>query len=118
MAPFVGQRSSAVHPVTGASLVYEEYEYVAASQTAQVLGVTGGVGDILDTVIITPASLSPGVVTLLDGATSIPLFIGGATSLVDVKPITIKLGLRSVSGAWKITTGAAVSAIGIGRFTP
>jgi hypothetical protein len=29
----------------------------------------------------------------------------------------IPIGLYSVSGAWKITTGASVTAVGIGKFT-
>lgn len=93
-----------------------EYETVAASQTAQVLGATGGVGDYIIGILVIPATLSPGVVTLLDGATSIALFVGGANSLTELKPFFIPLGLKSVSGAWKITTGANVSVIGIGKF--
>jgi hypothetical protein len=35
----------------------------------------------------------------------------------NLVPFWIELGIRSVSGAWKITTGASVSVIGIGNFT-
>lgn len=94
-----------------------DYETVAASQTAQALGATGAVGDFIAGILVIPATTSPGVVTLLDNATSIPVFVGGASSVSDLKPFMIPLGLKSVSGAWKITTGAAVSAIGIGDFT-
>lgn len=94
-----------------------EYETVAASQTAQVLGATGGTGDTLKGVLIIPASVSPGVVTILDNATSINIFAGGTNSLTELKPFYVPLGMKSVSGAWKVTTGANVSAIGIGNFT-
>lgn len=95
-----------------------EFETVAAGQTAQVLGATGAAGDFIAGVLVVPAVVACGVVTLLDGATSIPLFVGGGTTaLADAKPFFIELGMRSVSGAWKITTGANVSVIAIGDFT-
>ena len=94
-----------------------DYETVAASQTAQALGPTGATGDIINKIIIIPATTSPGVVTLLDLTTSIPLFVGGATSVADLSPITVEVGARSISGAWKITTGANVSVVAIGSFT-
>lgn len=93
-----------------------QYETVAASQTAQALGPTGGAGDFIEALIIVPASVSPGVVTLLDNAISINILPGGASSLTELKPIYVPLGLISVSGAWKVTTGANVSVIAIGRF--
>ena len=95
-----------------------EYETVAAGQTAQVLGATGAAGDFIAGVLIIPAVVACGVVTLLDNATSIPLFVGGGTTpLSDPKPFYVPLGIKSVSGAWKITTGASVSVIAIGDFT-
>lgn len=94
-----------------------EYETVAASQTAQVLGATGGTGDVIAGLLIIPASVSPGAVTLLDGATSITIFAGGTNSLTELKPFYVPLGLKSVSGAWKVTTGSNVSVIGMGDFT-
>jgi hypothetical protein len=97
--------------------VGDQYETIAASQTAQVMGGTGATGDYIDSVLVIPATTSPGVVTLLDSATSIPLFVGGATSVADLKPFSVFIGARSVSGAWKITTGANVSAIAFGKFT-
>lgn len=94
-----------------------EYETVAASQTAQVLGATGAAGDYLAGLLIVPASVSPGNVLILDNATSITVFAGGTNSLTELKPIYIPLGMTSASGAWKVTTGANVSVIGIGNFT-
>jgi hypothetical protein len=94
-----------------------EYETVAASQTAQVLGATGGTGDFISGLLVVPATTSPGNVLLLDNATSITVFTGGATSVSNLVPFFIPLGMTSVSGAWKVTTGANVSVIGIGNFT-
>lgn len=99
------------------NLVGQEYETVAASQTAQALGATGATGDLINGILVIPATVSPGAVTLLDGATSIPVFVGGASSVSNLVPFYIPLGIRSVSGAWKITTGADVSCIGVGDFT-
>ncbi len=98
-------------------LAQDEYETVAASQTAQALGATGATGDYIAGILVIPATTSPGVVTLLDNATSIPVFVGGASSVSNLVPFFIPLGIKSVSGAWKITTGANVSCIGIGDFT-
>jgi hypothetical protein len=94
-----------------------DYETVAASQTAQTLGATGATGDHITSILVIPATTSPGNVLLLDNAISITVFTGGATSVADLKPFSIPLGLISVSGAWKITTGTNVSCIGIGNFT-
>ncbi len=94
-----------------------EYETVAASQTAQVLGATGGAGDYISGVLIIPATTSPGNVLLLDNATSITIFTGGASSVSNLVPFLVPLGIKSVSGAWKLTTGANVSCIGMGNFT-
>lgn len=94
-----------------------EYETVAASQTAQVLGATGGTGDYLAGLLVIPATTSPGNVVILDNATSITVFTGGASSVSNLVPFFIPLGMISVSGAWKVTTGSNVSVIGIGNFT-
>lgn len=107
-------------PTTGApisSLGGQEYETVAASQTAQVLGSTGATGDYLAGLLVIPATTTPGVVTILDNATSIPVFVGGASSVSNLVPFFIPIGAKSVSGAWKVTTGANVSILAIGTFT-
>jgi hypothetical protein len=88
------------------------YETVAASQTAQVLGITGGAGDTLMRLIITVTTSATSQVTLLDGATS--YIIVPAVTPVGVYQIDINA--VSVNGAWKITTGAGVSVMGIGNF--
>jgi hypothetical protein len=94
-----------------------KYETVAASQTAQVLGSTGAAGEWLEGLLITPAVVACGVVTLLDGATSIPIFVGGATTaLADAKPFYVPIKAKAAT-AWKVTTGANVSVIAVGNFT-
>lgn len=94
-----------------------EYEDVAASQTAQVIG-DGGTqpGQHLSHVVVFPASTSPGAVTLLDGGSSKVIFPGGASSVSNLVPFTIYLGCGSKNGAWSITTGANVSARAVGDF--
>lgn len=93
------------------------YETVAASQTDQVLGTNGAIGDSLQTLIIVPATTSPGAVSIKDGTGSaITIFTGGATSVADLAPIVVPINARSSVGAWKVTTGAAVSVIAVGRF--
>jgi hypothetical protein len=94
-----------------------DYETVAASVTAQALGTTGHIGDYIAGILVIPASTSPGNVLLLDNATSITVFAGGASSVSNLVPFFIPLGMLSVSGAWKITTGASVSCIAIGTFS-
>lgn len=94
-----------------------EYETVAASQTGQVIGATGGKGDYISHILIVPETTAPGVVTLLDNATSITVYTGSASYDAGLAPITVALGLKSVSGAWKVTTGANVHCVVAGDFT-
>lgn len=92
-----------------------EYETVAAGQTAQTLGATGATGDYLSHVLIQPATIAAGTTTILDNATVIFTFTTG--TLPSLAPIYVPIGAFSVSGAWKITTGANVSATAFGDFT-
>lgn len=93
------------------------YETVAASQTAQVLGATGATGDFLERLLVIPATTSPGSIAILDGSTSITVFAGGASSVASLTPFSIMVGAYSTTGPWKVTTGANVSVIGFGSFT-
>lgn len=95
-----------------------DYETVAASQTTQVMGATGAIGDMLSGVQIIPTAPSPGAVTVKDGSGgAITIFAGGVTSVQNLQPFYVSLGIKSVNGAWMITTGANVTAIGIGNFS-
>lgn len=100
-----------------------EYDYViygaiAASKSNVILGATGSAGDTISSVTIVPATTSPGAVSITDGSGSaITLFTGGASSVATLHSWTVFLGVKSTSGAWKVTTGANVSVVCCGRFT-
>jgi hypothetical protein len=93
------------------------YEAVPASTTAQVMGGAGAIGDLLNGLLIIPATTSPGAVSILDNATSMTVFTGGASSVGSLVPFFVPIGARSVSGPWKVTTGANVSVVAVGSFT-
>lgn len=116
-----GTLTIATHAVTNTALTdfgAGEYETVAASQTDQALGATGATGDYLYGLLVVPATTSPGAVSIKDGSgSSITVFTGGTSSVSNLVPFFIPLGLKSGSGAWKVTTGASVSLIGCGNFT-
>ena len=91
------------------------YETVAAGQTAQPLGATGAAGDYLSHVILQPTAAGAGTTTILDNNTAVFTYTAGV--LADLRPIIVPIGAYSVLGAWKITTGANMLAIGVGKFT-
>jgi len=93
-----------------------DYETVAASQTDQVLGPNGNKGDILESIVIIPETVAAGTISIKDGSVSVGnIFVTGTLS--NLQPFTVFLGMRSVNGGWKVTTGANVHCIGVGRFT-
>ncbi len=95
------------------------YVAVAASQTDSVIqSSTGATGDFLDYVIVVPATTAAGVVTIKDNSTAIISYVGaGGTALLTLIPFVINVGAFSRSGAWKITTGANVSIVAVGKFS-
>lgn len=93
------------------------YETVAASQTDQVLGTAGAAGDLLVGIIIQPSTTAPGAVVVKDNATTIYTWPGSATYPSHLAPLLVPFNLRSVSGAWKITTGANETVLAAGAFT-
>lgn len=95
--------------------IANKYETVAASQTDQALGATGARGDVLERLIIIPATTAAGNISIKDGSTSISVFVTGTLS--NLTPITIVFNMKSVSGAWSVTTGANVSVIAVGQFS-
>jgi len=101
----------------GVRLAQDEYETVAASQTDQVLGPTGASGDYLAQVWIQPGTTTPGTVVVKDGSTTVYTFPGGASSVSNLVPFCWAPGIKSVSGSWKITTGANVTVQATGDFT-
>jgi hypothetical protein len=114
--------SAVTQPVSSSLLTnlgVGEWETVAASATDQAMGATGAAGDYLAAVLIVPGTAAAGAVSIKDGSgSSISLFAGdGTTPLPTLAPIRVDLGIISLNGAWKVTTGTNVTAIGIGNFT-
>lgn len=91
-----------------------QYETVAVSQTAQVLGTAGAKGDYLHRLIINVITVASADVTIKDGSTSI-VICTAASEVIGVK--TIEVNLSSANGAWAVTTGAGATVIGVGIFT-
>ena len=93
-----------------------EYETVAASQSDQSLGATGATGDYLERLICVVSTAATSQVQIKDGAgsaiTVLPDNVGAG-----IGTYTVELGLTSLAGAWKVTTGAGVSVIAAGDFT-
>ena len=91
--------------------------FTVAAISSVVLGSSGAIGDYLAGVLVIPAGLTPGLVTLYDGATSTPIFNGGAGSVSNLVPFYIPIGAVSKVGAWRIDTGANVHCFAMGDFS-
>ena len=89
------------------------YETVAASQTAQVLGGIGAVGDYLHRIVVSVSTSLTSTVSVLDNST-IVLAIPAST---PVGVYSLEINAASASGPWKITTGAGVTVLAVGFFT-
>jgi hypothetical protein len=93
-----------------------EYETVAASQTAQVLGAIGAAGDLLSRLICVVTTAATAQVQIKDGSdTAITVFPNSPGG--GVGTYTIPIGLQSRTGAWQVTTGAGVAVIACGVFS-
>ena len=95
------------------------YEHVAVNQTAQVLGVTGAVGDYLHRLICTVSTAATGNVLIVDGTgagvlthTILPASPGNGIGVYN-----IEINAVSSNGAWKVTTGAGVEVMAVGIFS-
>lgn len=95
-----------------------DWEVVAASDTDEPCGTTGGAGDYLHELILLPAVAAAGAVSIEDGTgTNYTIHPGGGTTaLTQLHPIVVPMGLVSALGAWEITTGTNMSVICKGRF--
>ena len=106
--------------MSGVSNPYRyQYEHVAASSTAQVLGGTGAVGDYLHRIICTVSTAATAAVQVVDGTgvgilthTILPNSPGGGIGVYNVE-----INAVSANGAWKITTGAGVEVMAVGIFS-
>jgi hypothetical protein len=106
--------------MSGVSNPYRyQYEHVATSQTAQVLGGTGAVGDYLHRIVCTVSTAASSLVQVVDGSgtgilthTILPNAVGGGVGVYN-----IEINAASKDGAWKITTGAGVEVMAVGIFS-
>jgi len=92
------------------------YQYIAAGTSSNVGGYH--LGDYLAGIVIIPASLTCGGISVVDGGlTPRTIYQGGATaSLSNLSSYTLALGFVSSNGGWSITCGSNVAAIVIGIF--
>lgn len=92
----------------------EAYEDVAAGQAAQILGGVGKRGDSIARLVVVVSTSATSQVSLQDGAnadtTIVPANAPIGTSVIE-------LGIRSINGPWKVTTGAGVTVRAIGSFS-
>ena len=96
-----------------------QYEHVAVSQTEQVLGGTGAIGDYLHRLICTVRTAATGNVVMVDGTgvgilshTILPASCGTGINVYN-----IEINVASTTGAWKVTTGAGVEVMAVGIFS-
>ena len=96
-----------------------QYEHVAASQSAQVLGGTGAAGDYIHRLICTVTTAATGNVVLVDG-TGVGILthtIVPASPGTGINVYNVEINAASTTGAWKITTGAGVEVMAVGIFS-
>ena len=94
-----------------------EHEDVAVSQTDQILGAVGAVGDILEDLVVNVATSATGTVSIKDG-NGAAIVITAANTPIGV--YSVKIGARcknATTPGWKVTTGAGATALAIGKFT-
>ena len=91
-----------------------DYETVAVSQTDQVLGSTGEVGDYLERIVIQVATAATAAVTVKDGSTTILSFANSPGGGIGVYPIALQV--KSKTGPFKVTTGAGATVLCVGKF--
>jgi hypothetical protein len=94
-----------------------KYEAVAASQTDQVLGATGAVGDYLKKLIVTVATSATGTCSIKDGNGS-ALPITAANTPIGVYEVNLEMiAANPTTPGWKVTTGAGATVVAVGDFT-
>lgn len=112
-----------------------DYERVEQGQTDQALGTTGVSGDVLENLLIIAERTGyggPCPTSYPIASTSYPIgtvyIKDGSGSSIKIKEAdyynvnsgtrvqSVKVGARSTSGGWKVSTGCNVSVIGVGRF--
>jgi hypothetical protein len=94
-----------------------QYEHVAASQSAQVLGGTGAVGDYIHRLVCTVTTSATSSVAVVDGTGAGILTHTVLPNNSGIGVFNIELNIVSANGAWKITTGAGVEVMAVGIFS-
>jgi hypothetical protein len=96
-----------------------DYETVAASQTDQILGPVGRIGDELKRLIITVGTAATAAVSIKDGnGSSIPILPNSPGGGVGVYVVEVgAICSAPTTPGWKVTTGAGSTVLAIGRFT-
>ena len=106
--------------MSGVSYPYRyQYEHVAASQTAAVLGATGAKGDYLHRLICTVTTAASGNVVIVDGSGTgiLTHTVLPASAGTGINVYNIEVNAVSADGAWKVTTGAGVEVMAVGIFS-
>ena len=94
-----------------------DYEAVAASQTDQIMGPVGAVGNVLKRLIVSVATVATSTVSIKDGD-GVAIVITAANTPIGV--YTVDVDARCVNATtpgWKVTTGAGATVLAVGRFT-
>ena len=96
-----------------------QYEHVAVSQTAQVLGTTGAVGDYIHRLVCTVTTAATSNVVVVDGTGTgiLTHTVLPANVTPGIGVYNIELNAISANGAWKVTTGAGVEVMAVGIFS-
>ena len=93
-----------------------QYETVAASQTDQALGPTGGSSDFLEALLCVVSTAATSQVQIKDGSGSAITVLPNAVG-AGIGSYYVPINAASTSGAWKVTTAAGVAVFATGRFT-
>jgi hypothetical protein len=106
--------------MAGETVPYQtDYETVAASQSDQILGPVGAVGNVLSRLIITVATAATAAVSIKDGNGSsisiLPNTPGGGIGVYVVE-VNARC-VNTTTPGWKVTTGAGSTVLAVGRFT-
>lgn len=95
-----------------------DYETVAASQTDQILGPAGRLGDVLSRLVITVGTAATAAVSIKDGdGSAIPILANSPGGGIGVYVVELNIrAVRATTPGWKVTTGAGSTVLAIGRF--
>ena len=96
---------------------HTDYETVAAGQTGQTLGPVGAQGDVLDRLVMSVETAATSTVSIADGdGAAIPVLAANTA----IGAYSVDIGARAKNATtpgWKVTTGAGVSVLAVGRFS-